>query len=133
MQIDWDVVSDRELADRIWTWGVSTDALARRLNSLNGYVPPRVASWASHPTQRLLRSCLVLDSDTDEITLRMDAASQRRFPISLQEAHLERVASGAIGKGTLAWMLGIDADALEVDAPDVPEVDVADLTEALGL
>jgi hypothetical protein len=43
------------------------------------------------------------------------------------------VASGAIGKGTLAWMLGIDADALEVDAPDVPEVDVDDLTRALGL
>lgn len=131
-EVDWDDVSDRELADHIWTWGVSTDALARRLNSLNGYVPPRVASWASLPTQRLLRRCLVLDSDTDEITLRMEAASQRRFPIALQEAHLERVASGAIGKGTLAWMLGIDADALEVDAPDVPEVDVDDLTEALG-
>jgi Zn-dependent peptidase ImmA (M78 family) len=132
-KIDWDGVRDPELADHIWTWGVSTDALARRLNSVNGYVPPRVAFWAGHPTQRLLRRWLMLDSDTDEITLRMDAASQRRFPIALQEAHLERVASGAIGKGTLAWMLGIDADALEVDAPDVPEVDVDDLTRALGL
>jgi hypothetical protein len=30
-------------------------------------------------------------------------------------------------------MLGIDADSLDVDAPEVPEVDVDDLATALGL
>jgi hypothetical protein len=69
----------------------------------------------------------------DEITVRMDAASQRRFPLSLQEAHLELVASGTISTATLAWMLGIDAAALEVDVPEIPEVDVNDLATALGL
>ncbi len=63
----------------------------------------------------------------------MDAAAQRRFPRSLQEAHLERLASGAIGRATLAWMLGIDAAALEVDSPHVPEGDADELAVALGL
>jgi hypothetical protein len=76
---------------------------------------------------------LPIESELDEITARMDAASQRRFPLSLQEAHLERVASGVISSATLAWMLGIDAATLEVDSPEIPEVDVNDLASALGL
>ena len=130
---DWDSISDEQLAGLVWTWGVSTDALARRLNALLGHVPERVAYWASHATQRLLRYHLSIDSELDAITERMDEASQRRFPLTLQEAHLEGVASGAIGRGALAWMLGIDAGALEVDSPEVPEVDLDELASALGL
>jgi hypothetical protein len=132
-EVDWDGANDAQLADLVWSWGVSTDALSRRVSHLCGYAPDRVTFWAKYPTQRLLRHCLELESEIDEITHRMDAASQRRFPLALQEAHLERVATGAIGKGTLAWMLGIDAAALEVDVPDVPEVDVDQLADALGL
>ena len=73
------------------------------------------------------------ESELDEITARMDAACQRRFPLSLQEAHLDLVASGAMGTATLAWMLGIDAATLEVDSPEIAEVDVDDLAIALGL
>lgn len=131
--IDWDSMGDEDLARLVWHWGVSTDALCRRLNALTGQVPTCVARWADGPTQRLLRHHLSIDSELDEITMRMDQASQRRFPLSLQEAHLERVASGAIGRATLAWMLGIDADALEVDSPEIPEVDAEDLAAALGL
>jgi hypothetical protein len=69
----------------------------------------------------------------DSIGAGLDAASQRRFPLSVQEAHLELIASGAVSRATLAWMLGIDADSLDVDAPEVPEVDVDDLATALGL
>jgi hypothetical protein len=39
----------------------------------------------------------------------------------------------AIGRETLAWMLGIDVDELEVDSPEVPEVSANDLASALGL
>jgi hypothetical protein len=53
--------------------------------------------------------------------------------MSLQEAHLGLIASGAVSRGTLAWMLGIAADSLDVDAPEIPEVDVDDLATALGL
>lgn len=131
--IAWGSVSDQDLARLVWEWGVSTDALCRRLNALTGNVPAVVARWSASPTQRLLRHHLPSGPELDEITARMEQASQRRFPLALQEAHLERVASGAIGRATLAWMLGIDADALEVDSPDISEAEADDLTAALGL
>jgi Zn-dependent peptidase ImmA (M78 family) len=120
---DWESVSDEGLAALVWDWGVSTDAMCRRLSTLFSQVPARIARWAAGPTQRLLRRHLSIDSEHDEITVRIDEACQRRFPRSLQEAHLERVASGAIGRSTLAWMLGIDAAALDVDSPEIPDVD----------
>lgn len=132
-ELEWDTMSDQILAAIVWEWGVSVDALARRLNALLGYVPECVQKWAPHPTQRLLRRHLALNSEIDEITRRMDDASQRRFPLHLQEAHLARIAAGTLGKGTLAWMLGIDADALDVDTPDLPEASADELTAALGL
>jgi hypothetical protein len=130
---DWDSMNEERLAHLVWQWGVSTDALCRRLCGLFGEAPDVVARWASQPTQRLLRYHLPPESDHDQITRRMDQASQRRFPLSLQEAHLERVASGAIGTAALAWMLGIDAATLEVDAPEIPEVGADELATALGL
>ncbi|MGF7238302.1 MAG: ImmA/IrrE family metallo-endopeptidase [Frankia sp.] len=132
-EIDWDHLDVVGLADLVWRLGVSTDALARRLNALNGHVPDVVREWGGQPTQRLLRRHWAPDSAEDEITLRMDAAAQRRFPLALQDVHLKRIESGALGKGTLAWMLGINPDALEVDMPTVPEVDVDDLVKALAL
>jgi Zn-dependent peptidase ImmA (M78 family) len=131
--IDWESAGDEELAGYVWAWGISTDALCRRLCTLCGHSPARVAQWAAGPTQRLLRHHLPVESELDEITARMDAAAQRRFPLSLQEAHLKRVESGEIGRATLAWMLGIDATALEVDSPEIPEVNADDLASALGL
>jgi Zn-dependent peptidase ImmA (M78 family) len=132
-KIDWASVTDEQLADLIWRLGVSTKALCQRVSALLGSAPERVMYWAAFPTQRLLRYHLPGDAELDEITIRMDAASQRRFPLALQEAHLERAASGAVGTATLAWMLGIDPSALEVDTPVIPEVDVDDLASALGL
>jgi transcriptional regulator with XRE-family HTH domain len=131
--VHWDSLEDDDLAALVWSWGVSTDALCRRLYAFLGHTPKCVARWAGHPTQRLLRGHLRIESELDEITTRMDAAAQRRFPLGIQEAHLELVAAGAISAGTLAWMLGIDADALEVDSPEIPEVNVDDLAIALGL
>jgi len=131
-EVDWDKVDATRLASLIWLWGVSTDALARRLNALNGSMPGVVREWSGQPTQRLLRRHWQPDSGDDEVTLRMDAAAQRRFPLALQEEHLKGIASGALGKGTLAWMLGIDVDALEVDTPTLPEAGVDELAEALG-
>jgi Zn-dependent peptidase ImmA (M78 family) len=132
-KIDWDATSNERLAGLVWEWGVSTDALCWRLRAVLGEAPERVASWAAFTTQRLLRYHLPGDSELDEITIRMEAASQRRFPLALQEAHLERVASGSISAATLAWMLGVDASTLDVDAPVIPEVSTDELASALGL
>ncbi|WP_406688573.1 XRE family transcriptional regulator [Saccharopolyspora sp. ID03-671] len=131
--VDWNRVADDRLADLIWSWGVSTDALARRLDSLIGATPAPVERWVGHSTQRLLRHHLPLKDEIDHITMRMDAASQRRFPLSLQEAHLARIERGEIGKRTLAWMLDIDPDVLDVDAPEQSEPEPDQLASALGL
>lgn len=131
--VDWDGLDAAGLAHIVWQWGVSTDALARRLTAVNGHTPDVVRVWAGQTTQRLLRRHWASNSGKDEITLRMDAAAQRRFPLAIQEAHLKGIASGALGKETFAWMLGIDADALEVDMPTAPEVSIDDLVEALDL
>jgi hypothetical protein len=130
---DWERLEPAELAELVWQWGVSTDALARRLHAVNGQASPIVRGWAGQPTQRLLRRHWAADAGLDEITLRMDAAARRRFPLALQEVHLAGIESGTLGKGTLAWMLGIDPDALEVDVPVEPDVDVDDLAAALGI
>ena len=69
-------------------------------------------------TQKLLRRHWSGAKLGDPITRRMTEAGERRFPAWLQEAHLERIAEGAVGKGTLAWMLGVPAETLEVDEPE---------------
>ncbi len=131
--IGWDSIDDDDLACHVWNLGVSIDALCRRLKVVTGSVPAVAAGWSRQPTQRLLRHHLPRSPERDEITIRMDQASQRRFPLALQDAHLERIASGAIGKATLAWMLGIDASELEVDSPEVLDVSDDELAALLGL
>jgi Zn-dependent peptidase ImmA (M78 family) len=134
--LDWSRVTAAEVAERVWEFGVSTDALARRLSWLDIQVSAEVFALLEQATQRLLRHHWVgrKSGSNDEITLRMDSAATRRFPVSLQHAHLEKIASGALGKGTLAWMLGIAADELEVEAPDESaRIDSDTLSVELGL
>lgn len=133
--LDWLSLSPSVLANRVWKAGVSTEALFRRLNYLSIPLSPLVAKWAEQPTQRLLRRHWVPDENGfDPITVRMDDAASRRFPLSLQEEHLTMIADGALGKGTLAWMLGIDPTDLEIDSPPADEeISPDDLAAALGL
>jgi hypothetical protein len=134
-EMDWVDLDAAELARRVWDAGVSTEALARRLLSLAIRCPDLIVTWAEQPTQRLLRRHWESpEADGDPITKRMDDAATRRFPLSLQDAHLAMIASGALGKGTLAWMLGIEADNLEVDVPAASDdIDPDVLASALGL
>ncbi|MDO5663257.1 MAG: XRE family transcriptional regulator [Brachybacterium sp.] len=120
-RIDWGNIRPAEAAELIWTWGISTDALARRLKAL-GLVPsPEVAEVLTWSTQKLLRRHWTGARIGDPISRRMRDAGERRFPTWLQEAHLEQIAQGAVGKGTLAWMLGVPETSLEVDEPAVAE------------
>ncbi|MCM3883985.1 XRE family transcriptional regulator [Frankia sp. R82] len=132
VQVEWASLDSAGLADMVWQRGVSIDALARRLNAVHGELPTLVGEWAGQKTQRLLRRHWESRTGEDEITLRMQAAARRRFPLELTEAHLAGIATGALGKETLAWMLGVDPDEVEVDMPSAPEVNVDDLVEVLG-
>lgn len=133
-EMDWFWITAEELARRVWDLGVSTKALSNRLNTLGIERSELVDWWAAYPTQRLLRRHGVeLDGTEDQITVRMDQAAQRRFPVSLQERHLKRIATGELGKQTLAWMMDVDPDRLEVDVPPDPiEVDDDTLSAVLG-
>ncbi|MGA8117144.1 MAG: ImmA/IrrE family metallo-endopeptidase [Actinocatenispora sp.] len=133
---NWEALDAEGLARLVWESGVSADALARRLSSLGIEPTDLIARWAQQPTQRLLRRHWrdAQAEHGDAITQRMDDAATRRFPLSLQRSHLTMIARGDLGKGTLAWMLGIVPDDLEVDAATAPEdVDPDVLASALGL
>lgn len=133
--IDWVNIDATQLARRVWDFGVSTDALFRRLARLSIPASQILETWAGQPTQRLLRRHLLDESVAkDPITKRMDEASTRRFLLHLQDAHLDSIASGRLGKGPLAWMLGVSPDALEIDSPEAaPKVSSEALAAALEL
>ncbi|EWS81338.1 hypothetical protein BF93_17415 [Brachybacterium phenoliresistens] len=113
----WPGMDLAAVAELVWTWGVSTDALRRRLNALALAPCAEVADALAGTTQKLLRRHWTGARIGDPISGRMREAGERRFPDWLQEAHLERIADGAVGKGTLAWMLGVPSESLEVDEP----------------
>lgn len=132
--IDWSSASQEAIADFLWYAGVSTAALRVRLESL--HIPFSDTSGVlSQSTQKVLRRARSWSSEFgDEITARMDAASRRRFPISLQEAHEVGVEEGRLGPGFLAWMRGIELEWIaETYAPETSDPDLEDLAAAFGL
>lgn len=133
--ITWDRITERELADIIWDFGVSTEALTHRLNKLNIPVPDAIREALTLTTQKLLRRYWAGQQThgPDQITDRIDQAAARRFPLKLQEAHTDLIATGALHKHTLAWMLGVSPDTLECDEPPQPEpISTNKLAAALG-
>lgn len=132
-QIAWDRIDVSAVAELVWEWGTSTDALRRRLDALVLEPSTAVAEALTWTTQKLLRRHWTGSKAGDPITNRMTEASERHFPSWLQEAHLERIAEGAVGKGTLAWMLGVPEESLEVDEPtEASELSDDDLATLLG-
>ncbi|MDQ0648550.1 transcriptional regulator with XRE-family HTH domain [Microbacterium natoriense] len=132
--IDWSAASQEAIADFLWQTGVSTSALRIRLDAL------RISyADASHVlaqnTQRALRRARGWSSEFgDEITMRMEAASRRRFPLVLQEAHEIGVEEGRLGPGYLAWMRGVEPEwIIETYAPEVLDPSLDDLAAAFGL
>lgn len=117
--VTWSDLPLDRLAELVWEWGVSTEALKNRLAKLRVEVSPDVAEVLTWTTQKLLHRHGA-GALRDEITARMDAAATRVFPSWLRERHLDLIATGGVGKGTLAWMLGVPPDGLEVDEPTPP-------------
>lgn len=132
--LDWSVASQEAIAEFLWQTGVSTAALKVRLEHLR-ITFSDATSLLTQSTQRALRRARSWSSEFgDEITMRMDAASRRRFPIELQEAHEVGVEDGRLGPGYLAWMRGVEPEWIaETYAPPVEDPEVSDLAEAFGV
>ena len=129
--LSWTDVSVSELARRVWGWGVSTEALRNRLENLGIPYSTVLDEWTAPgiSTQRLLhRGGLGTD-----VSARMDAAVERKFPRRLRVAHLDRIAEGNLTASTLAWMYGVTEDELDIDVPEVKAVSDKDIAAALDL
>jgi hypothetical protein len=142
--IDWAAVDEAAIARHLWTYGVSTEALANRLRSLDLPVPPVLTARPEGSTMRLLRRQRAALPVTgrpgspftvvDPITHRFNGAAERRIPEALVAAHLDGIAEGRLGKGTLAWLLEVDPEDIEVDEVTADEHMTADvLSAALGI
>jgi Zn-dependent peptidase ImmA (M78 family) len=132
-RIDWTRITPTDLASFVWTAGVSTDALRRRLASLKISASATTMDLLQLKTQALLRKHWAGNADIDEITVRMQQASARRFPDHLVAAHRIGVSSGLLGSATLAWMLGVDPSDLDSElAPSRESGDIHWLAQELG-
>lgn len=116
---DWLHMTREELASLLWEWGVSTTAVKNRLSGLQIQVPTGIAEVLEFTTQKALRYYWsgAKQAFRDPITERMSLAAQRHFPNWLKDAHLKGIATGKLSKHTLAWMLEVDAEELEVEEP----------------
>ena len=130
-EMTWMELSVAELARRVWDWGVSVAALRNRLDSLRIPYSAVIHEWCApgRTTQRLLRR----GGCGEGVSERMAAAVERKFPLRLQVAHLEKIASGEITASTLAWMYGLTEDELDIDVPQAGAVSDDSLAAALDL
>lgn len=122
---DWRSKFCNDLADFIWESGVSTNTVKVRLNTLSIVPSQEISEALELTTQGVLRKHWNNSREAqgpDKITDRMARASMRSFPTWLRSAHLQRIESGKLNKGHLAWMLGTNEAELEVPsaAPVTP-------------
>jgi len=130
--VGWSSISAADLASFVWDRGISTATLRNRLDNLGLAITAATRALLSQTTQRLLRHHWVANESGDPITDRMSSASARTFPTWLKDAHLDGIAAGRLQKHTLAWMLGVDADELEVEEPEIEPVGADVLMDILG-
>ncbi len=116
-RVDWSRSDFASVARFLWDSGVSTTALRNRLAHFHIQVSPELVAALESTTQRFLRKYWDTPAG-DPVTHRMTESARRRFPDWLKTAHLEKIGEGKLGKGTLAWMLGVDEDELEVGEPE---------------
>lgn len=105
------------VAHHLWTWGVSVQALDSRLRSLGLSVSSELSAALKTTTQGFLRrnGSLPLDGGKDPITERMTEAGYQFFPEHVKLAHVQAISEGRLGRGTLAWMLSVPEDAVEIE------------------
>ena len=132
--IDWANASPQTVAEVLWETGVSTEVLRIRLDTLK-LQSGNIREALNVPTQRALRQARSWShAFGDQITERMDAAAQRRFPLELQEAHEQKIEAGDLGPSYLAWMRGVSPQWIsEAYEPAMHEAGIDQLAEAFGL
>jgi hypothetical protein len=123
--VNWETISEAELAKFLWRSGASMQALVNRLATLKLPIPK-----SDGPPLMMFRRHVRADGPSeDPVTSRLRDASARRFPTRLLVQH---EASGKYPR-TLAWMLGAPLEAGDDPGalPDPANAD--DLAALFGL
>lgn len=110
----------------VWRLGVSTESLRNRLASAYVQPNPAVADALQPTTPRLMRAnpgALDASGGIDQVTAREQAASARRFPLTLLSALQTQTELGAVSPMHLAWALDVPVDDLEFPQPDGDSAD----------
>lgn len=114
---DWQQISLGVLAEQLWEWGSSTQALAVRLRSLRITPRAEIAAALNLKTGAFLRRHWDKPVGPDPITRRMERAAERRVPTKVVSRLEESVLQGLAPVESLAYALGVPASELEVELP----------------
>ncbi|HXC77828.1 MAG TPA: XRE family transcriptional regulator [Candidatus Acidoferrum sp.] len=119
--------TEASLARTIWKLGISTEALRNRLTSARVQANSAVMEALRTPTPRLLRANVHAFDDSGEginqVTAREQAASARRFPLTLLSALQTQTEHGAASPAHLSWALDVPVDDIEFPEPDKKTAD----------
>lgn len=132
--VDWENAKRLDVVNFLWEYGVSTKYLANRLRKLS--IPARADVWQllQVSTFDVLNRPLDGKSFTPfAVAARTQRSAERRFPEALIAAHMEAAAMGQAPKETLAWMLDVSPDEIDVHPQQPTGVDLDDLAAELGL
>ena len=126
-ELEWLSMSAEEFAQHIWDFGVSTEALVNRLSTLHLSLSPAIQSVRALNTFSLLRRFWTPEAtqpdQADPITLRRERSVQRYIPTGLA-SHLETaVLEGRAPKESLAFLLAVPVDDLDVDVEGSDNLD----------
>lgn len=132
--VDWENTNRLEIVNFLWNHGVSTKYLANRLRRLALLARTEVWDLLEQSTFDVLNRPLEGKSFSPlAVAVRTQRAAKRRFPEALIAAHVEAVATGKVAKETLAWMLDVAPEEIDVHPPQSTSVDLDDLAAELGL
>lgn len=119
--LDWAHIALPVLAERLWHWGVSTQALEVRLKALKITPSQEVTDAMACKTQGFLRRYWSMPQGPDPITQRMERAAERRLPTELISKLESAVVEGRAPARSLAFALGVTEDDLEIDLTPVAD------------
>ncbi|MBT2550967.1 ImmA/IrrE family metallo-endopeptidase [Arthrobacter sp. ISL-65] len=132
--VDWETIKRLEIVNFLWETGVSTKYLANRLRKLSVRARAEVWQLLDQSTFDVLNRPLEGKTFSPiAVGVRTQRAAERRFPEALIAAHVEAVTMGKVPKETLAWLLDVSPDEIDVHPPQSTSIDLDDLAAELGL
>ena len=134
--LEWATMSMTEFAQYVWDFGVSTKALVNRLSTLRLPLSKNIEDARNQNTFSLLRRYWAPEAthmdQTDPITVRRERSAQRSIPSGLTSRLETAVLAGKAPKQSLAFLLDVSVDDLDLGADDSDDSGDSDDVFLLG-